>query len=1064
MVVTSPAEERPTVAPPVVAVMVVHEPGPWFADVLSGLAAQEYPDFRLVAFLTGGTSAGVGDDVRAQFPSALVRQVDGNPGFGPVINQVLNVVDGRDGFFLVLHDDVALRPDTVTHLVEEAFRSNAAVVGPKLVEWEAPDVLQHVGLDSDRGGQVADVVDPGERDQEQHDAVRDVFALPSACLLVRNDVFREVSGFAPNIPFLGEELDFCWRVHLLGARVIVNPAAVARHRDGFAVRANLVNATVRRERHRVRTALSCAPALQLPGVLLRLIVGSLVEVVFGLFNGRYQDGLATLRAIAALVVDAPLIAARRKSLRSLRRVPGSEVTSLQLRSSARLAAFARHRRALREQQTSEVPSIGASPAPVARMTTLVGIVTCLLILIGNRGLVLDGLSGIGQSAPLMPDAASPLDALRQYLVGWSPGWFGSTGAAPSFIGAMALLGTLFFGNWSGLLTALFVGSFFVAGVGAWRLCGAIGDARARMFGAIVYVAVPVGVFAARDGRRDAIIFWALLPWIVDFSRRIAGLLRDERDVPRETSVRQAGSRRSQLVASLLLVVAGATIFEPATIVLVVFLALLLLVAAPLTATPWRASAWLVLAPLAAVVGSIVLHVPWFVRFVEADWWEALVGPGHASTGASLVDVLAFGTDNAVWRWFIVLAYVPVIIVVLSLRGARAAWPTRALFLAAGPALLQFAVERGIVDVRVPESLLLAAITALGVAIAATCAFEEFMIGRSRSLTWRQLAATVSIIAVVASLVPTVIAATSGRWSQPDDTLGRLASQLPGDAEGDYAVLYLGDARLMPVAAMSAAATGVAYGVLRDGGVVGVDFLPPAPSPMTLALRRAVDVLTTGESLRAGRLLAPLAVRYVVVPLRDATLYAGREPVSGAVGEGLVARMSDQLDFRRVYTATDLVIFENVAALPVVALLDERGSIASRQATEANLLAEPLVSREQFITGLMPERANIGSLSSGTVHLAVPYSDRWTMRVDGAIIPPRVAFGATVAFDAPVSGDATLRLEPSFAQRVLVGLQLVLWLLVLAVTFNPTRFRGRVRAARAVVEVSLRSDDQRVGTA
>jgi len=99
VVVTSPAEERPTVAPPVVAVMVVHEPGPWFADVLSGLAAQEYPDFRLVAFLTGGTSAGVGDDVRAQFPSALVRQVDGNPGFGPVINQVLNVVDGRDGFF-----------------------------------------------------------------------------------------------------------------------------------------------------------------------------------------------------------------------------------------------------------------------------------------------------------------------------------------------------------------------------------------------------------------------------------------------------------------------------------------------------------------------------------------------------------------------------------------------------------------------------------------------------------------------------------------------------------------------------------------------------------------------------------------------------------------------------------------------------------------------------------------------------------------------------------------------------------------------------------------------------
>ena len=30
----------------------------------------------------------------------------------------------------------------------------------------------------------------------------------------------------------------------------------------------------------------------------------------------------------------------------------------------------------------------------------------------------------------------------------------------------------------------------------------------------------------------------------------------------------------------------------------------------------------------------------------------------------------------------------------------------------------------------------------------------------------------------------------------------------------------------------------------------------------------------------------------------------------------------------------------------------------------------------------------------------------------------------------------------------------------AITFNPSRFRGRVRAAREVVEVSLRSDDRR----
>jgi len=43
-------------------------------------------------------------------------------------------------------------------------------------------------------------------------------------------------------------------------------------------------------------------------------------------------------------------------------------------------------------------------------------------------------------------------------------------------------------------------------------------------------------------------------------------------------------------------------------------------------------------------------------------------------------------------------------------------------------------------------------------------------------------------------------------------------------------------------------------------------------------------------------------------------------------------------------------------------------------------------------------------------------------------------------------------------------QVVLWVVVLAITFNPSRFRGRVRAAREVVEVSLRSEESRVGAA
>jgi hypothetical protein len=171
-------------------------------------------------------------------------------------------------------------------------------------------------------------------------------------------------------------------------------------------------------------------------------------------------------------------------------------------------------------------------------------------------------------------------------------------------------------------------------------------------------------------------------------------------------------------------------------------------------------------------------------------------------------------------------------------------------------------------------------------------------------------------------------------------------------------------------------------------------------------------------------------------------------------------LSDQLDLRRVYSATDLVIFENMAALPTVSVLDERAAVASKQALEANLLAEQLRERGNFATSFSPDQRMQGESLPGTVHLAVPFTSRWTMTVDGARVAPRVAFGATTAFDAPVAGISEIRLRASVAIRALIVLQLALWCVVLAVAFNPSRFRGRVRAAREVVEVSLRSDDER----
>ena len=159
-----------TLAPPVVAVVVAHDPGPWFEETLASLASQDYAELS-VLILDAGSEEDLTARVAAVLPTAFVRRFDENRGFGATVNEALTMVDGAD-YFLVCHDDVALFPDAVHLMVEEAFRSNAGIVTPKVVSWDDPERLIHVGMTADKGGSVVDRVQPHEIDHGQHDAVR----------------------------------------------------------------------------------------------------------------------------------------------------------------------------------------------------------------------------------------------------------------------------------------------------------------------------------------------------------------------------------------------------------------------------------------------------------------------------------------------------------------------------------------------------------------------------------------------------------------------------------------------------------------------------------------------------------------------------------------------------------------------------------------------------------------------------------------------------------------------------------------------------------------------------
>jgi hypothetical protein len=186
------------------------------------------------------------------------------------------------------------------------------------------------------------------------------------------------------------------------------------------------------------------------------------------------------------------------------------------------------------------------------------------------------------------------------------------------------------------------------------------------------------------------------------------------------------------------------------------------------------------------------------------------------------------------------------------------------------------------------------------------------------------------------------------------------------------------------------------------------------------------------------------VRYVVVPQIDGGESTIGKPLP--LPEGLLAALSTQLDFRRVYLASDLVIYENMAWLPSLSVLDENSSALSKQAGD-----EVLLSSEPKSTMPIARVGDVASVATevgaSTVYLAVPFSNQLRLEVAGIDVRSRVAFGGTTAFDVSEGGLANLKYRTPISQYVFVVIQSLLWLLVILAVFDIGRIQRRISQAR-----------------
>ena len=1011
--------------------MVVHERGEWLAESLQGLAGQNYNALQSLVLVTGveddPISREILDVVATNLPTAVVRFLGGNPGFGAACNSVLNLVDGNSGLFCFLHDDVALAPDAISRLVEELYRSNAGAVGPKLVYWDDPRMIQSVGIAVDRFGNSLPIADDGELDQEQHDAVQDVFIVSSACIMVRADLFSTINGFNPDLPGAGADLDLCWRLHATAARVMVVPSAVGRHRENSSQSVNNpdgVDHFLENELVRVRTVASLTSAQQLLTTVVQMGVFTLSRFFLLMATGRVRRAIDEMRALLLLPFGVVEIRERRDAMSTHRAVSGVEVRALQLPGNAYLANFLRRRAAQAGQ--AQAQSAGTSREATPRIAYVLWGMLATIFLVGSRALFLDGVAPVGQMAPI---TASASELVRSYTSGWWGAGFGQVSAVPTGVALLATSAVATLGN-MGLLHTLLVIILPLAGwLGMWRFASVLGTRATRIAATAAYAAVPLPYAAISSGRWGALLMYATLPWMVHLLRMLVGHADIDEELSEELMAVAPTTLWRKWFACLVLLMGTVIAFEPSVALIVPLVALIFTVVSVVHGTQLKWAARWVAVTASVVVSGVVLNLPWAGTYIRSGWWEAITGaPVESGRNVGLIDLATFNVGGFVLSSVTITLYAVVIGSVLLVHGIRSGWVLRGASLVAFGLAVAMLDDSALLPVHLPEPAILLVPVAFGIAICAGAMGAALVVDLRRArFGWRQPISAVVALAFAIGLVPVSINALNGSWSQPSLALPQLLAQLPdAQTSGEYRTMFIGDSRVLPGAPLNFG-WGISYSVV-NGREPSMEEL--WEHPPTRARDNAVAALygiVRGQTARAGRLLAPLSVRFIVVPIIDGGQSTRSDPI--AAPRGLVDSLSRQLDLRRLYASPDLVIFENASWVPVRSMLTASGATSSQLAGATSMIATDISGATPLPTPTRPEGVIEADVEPGTLHLAVPFSTHWKLTLDGNKIEARPAFGLTNAYDIARAGRIRLGFTSSLIHSISVLLQFAAWCVV-----------------------------------
>lgn len=951
------AEEAPPALPRrhhhVTAVVVSHDGSVWLPAVLTTLAQQTRPIDAAVGVDTGSVDQSA-QLLAGSFGIERTVTLDHRSGFGDAVRAGLASLGRPEHepfmpdpieWVWLLHDDSAPSQSCLGDLLDTADDNpSAAILGPKVLGWHDRRLLLEAGVTVTGSGRRVTGLEKREHDQGQHDGVRDVLAVSSAGMLVRRDVWDALDGFDPALPLFRDDLDFCWRAHRMGERVLIATDAVIHHREASAHgrRADDVAPRPHRADREAAThvLLAQAPGLVAPFVALRLILGSLVRGAVYLLGKDVAGARDEVGAVLAVALHPSRLRSSRARVARTSTEPASVVRPLRPGAAAQVRQALEVVGAVATTSGSAGPSASVSALDsgptgedadflddgsagllrrlFVRPGVLLTLVLAVIAIIGTRGLWLG--DGVLQGGALLPSPQGAGDLWETYRQAWHDVGPGSTTPAPPYLAVITAVAVVLLGKAPAAVTLLLLLAIPVAGWSAYfALRGLVESRLVRVWAGAAYSLLPGLTGALAGGRIGTTMAAIALPFALRSLVRISA--------PNGTLRRSAGTA---ILVAVVLAVAP-------TLWLVLVVAGVI-VAVYLARTRGSSDRGVISRLALALLGPVVLLLPWTL-YVVTQPTILLLEPGlntMALTDPDLKpwDVLLLhpGGPGMTPLWLTLGIVAGGFLALLRLDrfrviGAMAGVAGLALLMGLFQSLIMVTPPGATAEVRPwpGQATLLLGLMMIAAAAVAIDGLRERMAGRSFTL-----GQPIAIIVAAAALLAPILSAGWFSAGLRLDIRKAPATSVPAfvaaDADSPQAP------RTLVIDADSAGR--VTYALLNGPGPELGDAETGPPASVWEALDPYVAAMASGRGGDEIEALAGYGIRYIVL--------------AQGTSRGLVPTLDGEPGLRRLSSAGGEVLWR------VAGTTSRARLVADGKQTPVGLADEGRVTADPYIAQAMPD--------------------------------------------------------------------------------------------------------------